>query len=236
MIQCISKFVKWNRFQYINRWFLCCFIFFATRWQQTNSNHTSNIEFWPAFAFAFVFRIHKLIIIDMYRYTEKFKWMADPFQCILLIFNNGMHFSIKHIRSNIYISHISAQSSLTSGLPFVVGCCAVKMHGMQYTSHALKLIDWHFNNCLWMKYWGIQKKNRISILIKKKWQKCIRQIQIGSIVWMDSSTNVKYKFKINFEFFVVSNTKWKKKLRINKYFNFPANRNRFHLLWSPRFF
>lgn len=139
-------------------------LFFCS--EMTADEFKSYIEFWPAFAFAF--RIHKLIIIDMYRYTEKFKWMADPFQCILLIFNNGMHFSIKHIRSNIYISHISAQSSLTSGLPFVVGCCAVKMHGMQYTSHALKLIDWHFNNCLWMKYWGIQKKNRISILIKKE--------------------------------------------------------------------
>lgn len=41
----------------------------------------------------------------------------------------------------IRISHISAQSSLTSELELLLVVCNVKMHGMQYTSHALKLID-----------------------------------------------------------------------------------------------
>lgn len=40
----------------------------------------------------------------------------------------------------IRISHISAQSSLTSESQ-LLGSVNVKMHGMQYTSHALKLID-----------------------------------------------------------------------------------------------
>lgn len=118
----------------------------------------------------FSISLHKLII-DMY--TGKFKWMST---FILLLLYASEKFNSTYIKrcigcvfqSNaavIRISHISAQSSLTSecwwlmllmrALLLLLGCTGapVKMHGMQYTSHALKLIDWHFNNCLWMKYW-----------------------------------------------------------------------------------
>lgn len=52
--------------------------------------------------------------------------------------------------NQFHISHTShALSSLTSDI--YICCMAVKMHEMQYTSHPLKLIDWHFNNSLWIK-------------------------------------------------------------------------------------
>lgn len=41
----------------------------------------------------------------------------------------------------IRISHISAQSSLTPELYGCWLCSNAQMYGMQYTSHALKLID-----------------------------------------------------------------------------------------------
>ena len=119
----------------------------------------------------------------------------------------------------IRISHISAQSSLTSECWWLMllmlallllGCTGapVKMHGMQYTSHALKLIDWHFNNCLWMKYWRefqkVKKKHseHQQALTKKglrdrrgreieSWWKCKLGRSFEWIHQQTSSTNLK---------------------------------------------
>lgn len=92
------------------------------------------------------------------------------------------------------------------------------VHGMQYTSHTLKLIDWHFNNCLWIKYWRMPSaydwfssecinqtgKSRAST---NGWecQSARWKCKLGRSVWMDSSTDVKYKFEINLAFFVAMN-------------------------------